>query len=385
MNILIDIRLLARGGTTGIPGYTRELVNELIVNYPQHHYILFYNAFRKNPLPQSWRSASHVTIVQRSIPNRLLNLSYRFFKRPALPKSDVIFSPHFNLLPATTTPRVITFHDLSFIHYPNFFSRQQKFWHQMQQYSEQAKTAAHLIAVSEHTRHDLTHVLGITEEKISVIYSGISGEFKPLPKNDPGLKSFATTFGLTRPYILFFGTIEARKNPIALIRAFAQLKNNPAFKDHELVLAGGTGLHISEIKEEVRRSGVAKDIRFLGRIADENRVYLYNLARAFVLPSFFEGFGFPPLEAQACGVPVVSSGRTSLGEILNGAGESAIETSPWRPAELALALEKIEADSALRKRLIEAGIKNAARFTWKKAAEQTLAVLTKVHGKTYSH
>jgi glycosyltransferase involved in cell wall biosynthesis len=369
MKVLIDIRLLARGGTTGIPAYTRELINSFITHHPEHQYILFYNAFRRNPLPQTWRQANHVRIIEKNIPNRLLNLSYRLFNAPKLKEgADVIFSPHFNLLPHTSTPRVITFHDLSFLHEKKFFSGQQRFWHFMQQYKKQAQQATRLIAVSESTKDDLINFFHIREEKIKVVYSGIGAEFKKLDNTDAA----AVRLGLLKPFILYLGTLETRKNVPALIRAFTLLKKDARFLNYELVLAGRPGYGYAAIKQEIARCKFKKDIRIFGPIADADRVYLYNLARVLVFPSWFEGFGFPPLEAQACGTPVIATDRSSLKEIL---GASAIAINPWRPAEIAESIVALETDTKLRNEKITAGLKNVKRFTWETAATETLNIL----------
>ncbi len=376
MRIAIDIRLLARGGTTGIPGYTRELINELIAHHPEHEYALFYNSFsKKNPLPEAWRSAKNVTIHEHRIPNRLLNLSMRWFGFPTLEhflKADVIWSPHFYFLPPSKTPRVITFHDLSFLHYPEHYSSKGRFWHAMQHAREQAQAATHLIAVSEATKQDLLDFYKISAGKINVIHSGVSSEFKKLAPNDSGLTNYRQANQLTRPYLLYLGTLEARKNLPLVIRAFSQLKVRPEFANYELVLAGKPGFGYEEIQDEIANCKCKNDIRLLGPVTDEERVYLYNQAKVFVFPSFFEGFGFPPLEAQACGTPVITSGRTSLEEILAG---SALTINPWKPAELAQKIATLESDPKLREDLIQKGLVNAARFTWTTATKQTLTIL----------
>ncbi len=372
MKIAIDIRLLAQGGTTGIPGYTKELIDSLLRFHPEHEYILFYNAFTKQPLPPQWRRAYNVTIVEKTIPNRLLNASFRLFNRPhfaIFSEADVIFSPHFNLLPRTKTPRVITFHDLSFLHYPQFFSMQQKIWHWMQESKQQAQNAARLIAVSQTTKDDLMHFYTIPEKNISIIYSGIGSEFKKLATDNQDLKLFKRRRSLEKPYILYLGTLESRKNLPLIIRGFSQLITRPGYSQYQLLLAGRPGFGYDQIKKEIACSAIPAAIRELGPVADEERVYLYNAARACVFPSFFEGFGFPPLEAQACQTPVISSNRTSLHEILS---DSVVTVNPWKPAELTEAIIRLESDASFRNKIITSGIKNAQRFTWKQAAQQLM-------------
>lgn len=361
MRILADVRLLSRGGTSGIEEYTRNLLQAVFTADKKNEYALLYNGFRKVPLdiPAS-------EVIDWRIPNKLLDLSSRFLNRPAvdrLTRADLVFSPHFNALVTARAPRVVTFHDLSFLHHPYFFSVKQRFWHWLQGIKSQAVKAAHIIAVSEFTKSDLVNFFGVLPEKISVVHSGISGQFRPLGL-DPKKNG-------VRPYFLYLGTLEPRKNVPAIIRAFNILKSDGAFADWQLVIAGKPGWLYKNIHNEASSSLHRDDIVFAGQVKPEERVLLYNLAKVFVYPSFFEGFGFPPVEAQASGCPVVASNRTSLPEVL---GDSALLVDPWKVGELASAMREAALNQAVRARLIEAGRKNAARFAWTKAADETLKI-----------
>ncbi len=369
MHTLVDLRLLGRGGTSGIEEYSRNLIENLMAADPAGDYSFFYNGFRKQPLAGqlSEGAMKRARLIDWNIPNKLLDLSGRFFNFPEigrLLKADLIFSPHFNLLSAGKTPRVITFHDLSFLHHPYFFSRRQRFWHWLQNIRGQAEAASHLIAVSEFTKSDLMEFLGIPSEKISVIYPGISDIFQ----NSLTHQSINSS---TRPYILYLGTVEPRKNVQLIIRAFNLLKEKSAFRDWQLVIAGRLGWLYQEVLREARRSLFSSDIIFRGAVGSEERVSLYNLAEVFIYPSFFEGFGFPPLEAQASGCPAIVSDRTSLPEVL---GASALYVNPWKAGELAESVENLVMNTALKNRLVADGLINAARFRWEDSATQTLQV-----------
>ena len=362
MRILIDAKLLGKGGTTGVSGYTKEVVSSLLAN-TSHDYRLFYNGFNMNPLPEAWLRNPRVSVLNWHIPNKLFHLTSRLFSLPSLAGQkdiDLIFSPHFHLLPSGTIPRVITFHDLSFIHHPQFFSPKQRVWHWWQNYAKQARAAKHIIAVSEFTKSDLVNILKIPAEKITVIYSGIGDEFRKIAHDVA-----------QRPYFLFVGTVEPRKNIPTLIKAFTLLKQDPQFRDYELIIAGRPGYQATKVHAAAEESSARADIRFLENVADSDRPLLYNMARVFVFPTFFEGFGFPPLEAQACGTPVVASDRTSLPEIL---GDSALCSDPWKTAELARQMARAATDEQLRKQLIDKGLVNAKRFSWQQAAQQLSSV-----------
>ena len=140
-------------------------------------------------------------------------------------------------------------------------------------------------------------------------------------------------------------------------------------------MAGGNRWLSKQLDEEVKNSPFVKDIIFLEKISDEEKVFLYNSAKVFVYPSFFEGFGFPPIEAQACGIPVISSDRASLPEIL---GSSALLFDPWRLDELYFGIKSLTQDSAIREKMIKLGLDNAARFSWSRAANKTLEVFKKI-------
>ena len=365
---------MARRVFWGIPAYAYFLIDELLSSKAAgDQFILFYNAFRKAPLPDLWRKSAD--IVEKSWPNRLLDLSLRFSGEPRLDRfinADVYFSPHFNNMSlADFSKRVITVHDLSFIHHPDFFSPRQKFWHWLQNYRRQINFAGRLIAVSDFTKSDLINYFSLPPEKVSRIYSGINPFYKKLSENDPDFLKFKKTTRLNNPFIFYLGLLERRKNIGVLIEAFNSLKKNPKFRSFKLILAGAFGWGGAEISSLAKKSRFAKDIRFLGAISHNDALRLYNAAEVFVYPSFFEGFGFPPLEAQSCGTPVIASNRASLPEIL---GESALLVEPWKIGDLVSAIETVVLNPGIKKRFVLAGFKNIKRFDWKKTARETLRV-----------
>lgn len=365
MRILIDVRLLGKGKTSGIEEYARSLVDALLAK-GEDDIGLFYNGVRKAPLPERWQKRARVSVLDWRMPNKLFDLLARTLDRPDIEHSfrpDVVFSPHFNILPKTSVPRVITFHDLSFLHYPELFLFRQRLWHWLQDYRGQALRADRIVAVSEFTKSDLVNLLGVPEERVRVVHSGVSDIFRPQDAQE--VADFRKEHGLLRPFLLYLGTIEPRKNLRAVIRAFNLVKQDKAFADFELVLAGPRGWLYREVLEEAGRSPFRSDIRFWGTVPDIERPLLYASAALFLYPSFFEGFGFPPLEAQACGTPVVVSDRTSLPEIF---GSSAALAEPWRVEEMADAASRLLTDMAARTEAIRKGFENAKRFRWPRVA-----------------
>jgi glycosyltransferase involved in cell wall biosynthesis len=302
----------------------------------------------------------------------------KFFCFPTLSSisdAEIVFSPHFNLLRnGPRTKRIITFHDLSFLHYPEFYPIRKRFWHWQQSYKKQAQVASKIVAVSEFTRYDLIDTLCLEPQKIEVIHSGIDPFYRKLAEEDTALVSFKERHNLRDPFLLFVGVLEPRKNIPGLISAFDLLKQELA-SPLKLVIVGEKGWLYKKIFKRARASKFSGDIIFWGRASKPDLRCLYNLASVFVYPSFFEGFGFPPLEAQACDAPVVASNRSSLPEIL---GSSAILINPSDIYELAKAIEFLLDDSGLRKRYIELGRENIKRFNWTEAASKLIKIFNTI-------
>lgn len=402
MRILIDIRLLASGKFSGIEEYTRHLVNNILAMDRENEYSLFFNSFRKQPIADFGIDMSRAPLKRFYVPNKLFDASIRFFGFPKLDRltgADLIFSPHFNIVAHTEkSKRVMTVHDLSFVRHPEFFSRRKRFWHWLQDYRRQIREADRIIAVSDSTKRDAVELIGVPEEKVTRIYSGVDPTLRRLPPDDLRLIEYKKNLiikqhamfgglGLSRgsdlrggqkfeyPYILYLGAFEPRKNVVAVIQAFSFLKEDARFKDYELVIAGSTGWLYEEIFSEIKKSSVRERVHIVGQVSPEDRLYLYNGASVFVYPSFFEGFGFPPLEAQACGVPVIASNRSSLPEILGG---SAVLVDPWRIDDIVVSLKEFIMNNSFRETFIARGLSNASRFRWKDAAQQTVNVFRNV-------
>ncbi len=363
MRILIDIRLLSKGGQSGIEEYTIQLLNHLFQSDSPYQWQLFYQGWRKAPLPNHWSSNGTIKIINWQYPNKIFDIW-----RPKIDNyiaTDLVYSPHLNIIRANHAPRILTIHDLSFIHHPHFFSLKHRLWHKIQSYKNQIKTASAIVTNSIYTKNDLINTLQVPPEKIHAIYPGINSSLKktnlPRPKN------------LEFPYILYLGTIEPRKNIPLIIKAFNIIKQKKEFKNLRLVLAGKLGWLYEKIFQEIEKSRFKSDIILWGLVDPKEKNMLYNLAEAFVYPSFFEGFGFPPLEAQACGCPVIASNRTSLPEILE---QSALMINPWKEKDLADKLEAILTDKNLKNKLITEGFKNVQRFNWKKTVCELLKLFS---------
>ena len=368
MRIFVDIRSLDTPIRSGIPEYAFALTQELLEQKGTDEYVLFGNSFRKRleTLPLKDKADEW---INWKLPNRLLDATSRLVGRPKIDlaiKADIYWSPHFNILSFRNPHRhILTIHDISFAYFPEFFPPRKNLWHTEQNWRRQIKEAGKVVAVSDFTRESILDICRVPGEKVVRVYSGIKKIYRPLAKGASDIAEFKKAHDLERPFFLYVGTLEPRKNVSGLVRAFNIVKSRPGNDDLQLVIAGAPGWLYDKIFREIGASPHRSDIKVWGAAKDEDMVYLYNLALAFVYPSFFEGFGFPPLEAQKCGTPVIASNRSSLPEIL---GESALLVDPYRLEELVRAMEAVAADGALRDKLARQGLENSSRFSWESAA-----------------
>lgn len=274
-------------------------------------------------------------------------------------------------------PYVITVHDLiryldldgdeTFIYPPNRRDR-----HYLNLDYKGIRKAMRIIAVSQSTKDDLIHCLGIPDKRISVVYEGIDHSFfQPVSHRI-----------YNHPYILFVGTEHPRKNFTTLLKAFSQLKSELKFKELKLVKVGSGGGQETDFRsqtmEVVENLKLSREVIFTDFVPEADLPAYYSGAEVFVLPSLYEGFGFPVLEAMACGCPVVTSNTSSLPEVV---GEAGIMVDPHDTDSLTQAMRRVLTDSELRDNMIRNGLEQSKRFSWEKAAEQTLEVYNKVENR----
>ncbi len=376
MRIFVDIRPLSAKIISGIPEYTRFLVKGLTENYPNEEYLFFANKFGKQTDPFLPDKSPSGRIVDYGIPNKIWDATNRFLNLPKidkLVKADVYLSSHIDILSFKNPQKhVMTIHDLSFVFYKELFTWEKNFWHWRQNYEKQIREAGRIVAVSEFTRQTIMDHFRVDGRKVIRIYPGVNPFYQRLARNDENLAKFRKDKNLDRPFILHVGTLEPRKNAIGVIRAFNLIKEKKQFSELKLVLVGARGWLFEKVLSEAERSPVREDILFWGRATEQELLSLYNLASAFVYPSFFEGFAFPCLEAQTCGTPVVASDRGPLPEVL---GKSAITVNPWKVHEIKMAMETVLSHNKKREELSEAGLKNAKRFSWTETVRKIMETL----------
>jgi glycosyltransferase involved in cell wall biosynthesis len=264
-------------------------------------------------------------------------------------------------------PSVVTIYDLSFLLYPGSFKRSKRFY--LSLFTRlSARRARRIIAISESTKRDVVRLLGVPHEKVEVVYCGIGEAFRPLAENQ--VAAFRSERGLPEHFILFVGTIEPRKNVTRLIEAFAHLQTC-TLANLKLVIGGAKGWFYEDVFARVEELGLEGQVMFPGYIPVSELPLWYNAAELFVYPSLYEGFGLPPLEAMACGTPVVASNTSSLPEVVGGAG---LTVDPLDVEGLAEAMRRVLSDEALRWEMRERGLQRARGFSWTRTARETVQV-----------
>jgi len=369
MRICIDVQS-AVTQRAGVGRYTRELVQHLPEASPDDEFVLAYFDFKAKGAPIAPEGVEERRI--RWCPGRIAQLAWKTIHWPPFDAfagdADLYHFPNFVLPPLRHGKSVVTIHDMTFLRYPHF-TENRNARHLTACMQDTVERADAIITVSQFSADEVCALLDVRPERVFAVHSGISSGFVRPPSET--IRKQLSEAGLDKPYILTVGTVEPRKNIPFLIDVFEQLSDF----DGELVIAGGLGWKYGPILERITNSPRSRDIRYLQYAGDSLLPSLYAGAELFVLTSFYEGFGFPPLEAMACGTPVVSSAGGSLREIL---GDAAIVLDDF---DCDLWIEKIRqalSDSVLRKELASRGHAQAKKYSWAAAAAETHNVYQQV-------
>jgi glycosyltransferase involved in cell wall biosynthesis len=361
--------LAAHRMKTGIATYVSGLVDGLTKVDRENRYSLFVSYENAGLFPEDGPSRRKV-FGPRIIDNTNVRVlwEHTFLAREIRRRNiDVLHSPTFVSPAFCRIPSVITIPDMNFFLYPAKHPPLKR-WYFHSCIPRAARRAQKVIAISENTRQDVLRILGLSADKVVTVYCGVNPRFKPV-SDEEALKRIRKKYGLDRSFVLFLGMIQPMKNLVRLIQAFKETVRR-GFTG-VLVLAGPKGWGYVEAAAEVQRQALDGQVIFPGPIRDEELPGLLSAAEIFVYPSLYEGFGLPPLEAMACGVPVVVSSSSSLPEVVGDAG---LVVDPLNVGELAAAMWRALTDSALRDQLRARGFEQAKRFTWEEAARQTLEV-----------
>ncbi|MFN2497963.1 MAG: glycosyltransferase family 4 protein [Pyrinomonadaceae bacterium] len=279
----------------------------------------------------------------------------------------------FTAPPFSPCPVVVSIHDLSFEHLPQTFKRRSRMQLRLT-VRRSARNAAQVITLSEHTRADLIDTYNLRPEKVNVVPLAAPDAFAPV-RDDNELQRVRQIYGIDRNYILSVGSIQPRKNLRRLIEAYSLLQQQqPECKLPQLVLVGKNAWLYDETLQLLKDRDVGASIVLPGYVPESDLPALYSGALCFIYPSYFEGFGLPPLEAMKCGAPVIVGNKTSLPEVV---GDAALMIDPFDVNAIAAAIQKVISDSDFRSDLRVKGMQRAKQFDWKETARQTLAVYEK--------
>jgi len=379
MLIGIDASRATREQRTGTEGYSLHLIRALLELDQHNEYVLYFNRPPRPglfPASPRWRA--------RVIPFPRLWTHARLSQEMLVAPPDVLFVPA-HVLPLVHPRRsVVTVHDLGYRHEPQAHRPLDRLYLDIStRYN--ARAASHVIADSAATRRDLVQLYGTDPQRITVVPLGVDELFQPV--TDPArLAAVRAKYGLPGDYLLYVGTLQPRKNLVRLIEAWArvigdwrleigdcQIENRKSkIGNWTLVIAGKRGWLYEEIFATARKLGLEGQVLFPGYVPEEDLPALLSGATAFVLPSLYEGFGLPVLEAMACGTPVIAANISSLPEVMGDAG---LLVDPLDSDALAAAMQRLVQDAALREDLRQRGLARARLFSWSRCARETLAVL----------
>ncbi len=377
MNIGVDIRLLMTKNKTGIGEYTFELLSAIFKEDKYNHYYLFSNSLKNLDKIIFNQQQPNIHYVHTRYPNKLINLAIAFgfinINRLLPEKIDQWYSPNINFLSLDKqTKHILTIHDISFEIFQDFYTLKQQIWHKIINPKKQCHQADIIIVPSENTKQDLIQYYQINENKIKVIYPGISTKFDLIEGKLKLQKTIVQKkYDLPENFILFLGSIEPRKNLLGLIKAFEKLPKNLSDKFY-LIIAGGSGWKNKLIYENASKSKLHDHIKFLGYIADTDKPALMALANLFVFPSFYEGFGFPIVEAMKMSTPVITSNRASLPEISNNA---AYLINPNNPTDLSATIKLLLGNNKLYTEYLKRGLELASKYAWENSAKEHLTII----------
>jgi glycosyltransferase involved in cell wall biosynthesis len=324
---------------------------------------------------QRWPNFSvHRTLPHTPLIRIPLTLSAELRKHPV----DVLHV-QFTAPPLSPCPVVVSIHDLSFEHLPQTFNRRSRTQLRLT-VRHSARRATKILTLSEHTRRDVIDTYGIDPQKVTAIPLAAPAHFGPV-KHDKELQRVRHIYGIEEDYVLSVGSIQPRKNLVRLIKAYAALRGaKSSNRCPKLVIVGKCAWLYDETLRALEETGVRDSVVLTGYVPESDLPALYSGALCFVYPSYFEGFGLPPLEAMKCGAPVIVGNATSLPEVV---GDAALKVDPFDVSAIAAAMDQLINNSELRDDLSVKGQRRAKMFDWKDTAQRTLAVYEQVHRESY--
>jgi glycosyltransferase involved in cell wall biosynthesis len=367
LHIVIDVRHI---GDFGIGTYIRNLTRALARLDQENRYTLI---TRPQDAAETAGLGPNFTTAPYARPERelLQNVAFPHFLRTF--KADLYHIPLNYVAWWMPQPYVLTIHDMSTVLFP----ARQDFRHTLHEehYRRGARRAARIITVSHSTRRDIENVLHIPADQLRTIYSAPDPAFTREDRNPEEHRQLLDRYSISYPFILYAGTIRPQKNVPRLIEAFAvlrsELESHPQYRDLRLIIIGDELSKYPAVRRAVAETRMEPAVRFLGFVPLDTLKVFYSAAKVFAFPSLYEGFGLAPLEAMACGTPVVAS---NLPALIEAVGDAAELVSPDNVFDIARGLREVLLNEERRAQLIQAGWEQARRFHWDQTARETLTV-----------
>ncbi len=379
MHIGLNAHLLSLAATYRNAGINRYIYN-LLLNLPpvdgDNRYTVFLGERRFSAPP-------HLTLRTSRLPTTkpAVRILWEQMLQPLalkMEKIDLLHSLAFAIPLASSCPAVVTVYDLSFFLYPEGFKPFKRLY--LRLFTRlSVQRAKGIIAISENTRQDVARLLQVPVHKIGIAYPGVDESYHPLPPEE--IESFRQRRGLPRRMILFVGTLEPRKNLVHLLEVYKHLVSQTSKGENErpkLVIVGAKGWFYEEIFARVETLNLKDQVILAGHVPNQELPWWYNAAEVFVYPSLYEGFGLPPLEAMACGTPVVVADTSSLPEVV---GQAGLIAPPQDVDAWVEAIRRMLDDEVLRQTIRQRGLSQAARFSWTKTAHQTVGAYRRAMGR----
>lgn len=384
MKIGIEATALARKERTGVDSYTYELIKAMARLSPDNEYVLPYLYFFAKPKPDLGFSQLTNVSTKRIgfMPGKIYNGLFRYLMAPpfdvlGMAPADIFLFPNFVRWPLLFTRKsAVIIYDLSFIQSSSTSAVRLRSY--LTKFVPKAISKAQIVVtISENSKDEIIKAYGTNPEKIVVATPAADHDFF-YPRDKHESKESLVKYGLSdKSYILFTGTIEPRKNLIGLLKAY-ELLDIGISKKFPLVLAGGKGWLDEEIHDTIERlRNTGLEIVQTGYLPYKELPILYSRAAVFVFPSLYEGFGMPPLEAMACGTPVITSNNSSLPEVIGDAG---IMIDAKNYSDLSRAITKVITDADFADKMMRLGIQQAKKFSWEKSGRIVLEALEKIGG-----
>lgn len=375
MHICIWVDQMVGLQKTGIGYYQAELVKKLAQIDCDNNYSLLHI----QPAQTEWhhfaKANSNFQLLRLPLSKKIMYAMWHYFQRPY---ADHWLAPQVDLFHMTTTPvvvptripQLVTVHDLASVHYPEHYPWRNRVWKRRAlQYAIDSNAV--FLSDSFATKQDLINMLGIEASRIFIVHLGVDLERFSLDFSQESQAFVEKRYSLKQPFILFVGALSPRKNPERIVQAFISLRQRGY--SHRLVFVGANGWGVDHdvLSEMIVSAELEGQIDFLGYVPEEHLPIIYQLAELLLYPSLYEGFGFPILEAMACGTPVITSNISSMPEL---AGDAALLVDPYSVDEIVTGMKRIIDSKDERKRIAQLGLKRVQKFSWQKSVKSTLEI-----------